>query len=60
MNKFLCDANKTRGKFKRYFCSDCTYTSRCIDYMEHTQGHNDERRYAVNDARSEAVEAVED
>jgi hypothetical protein len=48
MNKFLCKEIKKRGKFKRAMCGLCTYTIRCIDYQEYTQGHSDELREASN------------
>ncbi len=53
MNKFLCDANKKRGKFKRYFCDNCSYQSRCVDYLEYKYGHDDEIRDAIHQGADE-------
>jgi hypothetical protein len=48
MNKLICSYNKRKGTFKRVNCEMCSYSSRCIDYMEHTQGNNDELRDLTN------------
>ena len=55
MNKFLCGETKKRNKFKRAMCGFCSYISRCIDYMEYTQGHNDEGRDNVAEGKKAEV-----
>jgi len=56
MNKFLCSEIKKRDRFTHAYCGTCTYSSRCIEYHEHLQGHSDEARDAIHEAQVEEAE----
>lgn len=55
MNKLICKYHKAKGSFKRAMCGICAYSSRCIDYDEYINKH-DERRDFIQQGSNEQIQ----